>query len=147
MSWFNNETCTICNIFQSLTSMTLKSRSTQKLNIMSCILTSGVPMTMAGSVPAISSGVIALFVFCVLCFGPWWPSREADRTETWSRGSRTSSEEFVLARIIKLHVFKIRLSGFCRLNFLSRHFSWGKIRSVRLPEPQLFFFEAICTKT
>jgi hypothetical protein len=35
-----------------------------------------------GDDPAISSGVIALFVFSVLA--PWWPSQESDRTENWS---------------------------------------------------------------
>jgi hypothetical protein len=32
-----------------------------------------------GDDPAISSGVIALFVFSVL--GPWWPNEESDWTE------------------------------------------------------------------
>jgi hypothetical protein len=32
--------------------------------------------------PAISSGVIALFVF--LALAPWWPSQESYRTEIWS---------------------------------------------------------------
>jgi hypothetical protein len=32
--------------------------------------------------PAISSGVIALFVFLILA--PWWPSQEPYQTEIWS---------------------------------------------------------------
>jgi hypothetical protein len=32
--------------------------------------------------PAISSGVIALFVFSVLA--PWWPNQDSDWTEIWS---------------------------------------------------------------
>jgi hypothetical protein len=35
-----------------------------------------------GDDPAISSGVIALFVFSVLA--PWWPNQESDWTEIWS---------------------------------------------------------------
>jgi hypothetical protein len=41
-----------------------------------------VPMIKMWRYPAISSGVIALFVFSVLA--PWWPNQELDWTEIWS---------------------------------------------------------------
>jgi hypothetical protein len=41
-----------------------------------------VPMIICLDDPAISSGVIALFVFSVL--PPWWPNQESDWTEIWS---------------------------------------------------------------
>jgi hypothetical protein len=79
----SNKTSQLCNMFWTLTFVTLKSRSNQKpghyVDIYHCTCIMIIVWRWSS---AISSGVISVCLFLVLA--PWWPSQESNWTKILS---------------------------------------------------------------